>query len=159
MKDLCVEWSGGENELNIEYLLSGFSVAQSAEDKAEMAKYSFYIKGKVYTAEYASEEKDVDVKDYTDTVVGKRSSKTFVKVQVDITEGKSKVTKWSTMESTKTNKKDYNEKISWDEYVPHYKDEVEKGSSQILEVTSFEHKENKQKAVDISKFTQIGTDW
>ena len=159
MKGLASEWANGYYCEGVYSLYEIYMDAVYDGDTKEAAKYKFYEKGKIFTIEYSSEVKKEDVK-YYETVVGKKYSKVFKKVQIDLTVGKEKATSWSTEEESIEIKKDYYE---YDFYsgtaTTHYKGNTEKSLSQSSEVVTFEHKDVNVKPLDISKFVQVGNKW
>ena len=156
-KEKAIDISDGVHGYNLGNLVSSYSSAVASDDKAEMKKYSFWKKDKVFTIEYKSEDKDVEVKQ-AEKVVAKRTIIESYKAQIDFTKGKVKSLVWSTFEMTYKVLKNH----SGFDYVGSFvyaKDDVDTYKWVAAETTTYEHKDVKLKALDISNFTKIGETW
>ena len=133
----------------------GFSVllgSYEAADAEAKKDFSFYKDDNVYTIAIERETVD-ELKDGNGKQIFKATSKVKLIYQVDFTRGKFKSVYFSETESTKEYKQEFDDG-EFDVYAA--KGDTIRSLSQISNVISYEYKDVKLKAVDISKYTKIG---
>ena len=159
--EIADEYAKGNIE-DIAYGINGYNLSDligmyKGSTEKEQKDYTFYKKDRVYTVEYNFEEADKEIKE-SEKVVAKQTVKKFYKAQVVFEDGKNKEVHYSTQETTYTAVKNHLNGDSFGTYVM-AKDDVLNVKWEASEVVTYARKDMKLKAIDISKYTQMGSGW
>ena len=121
----------------------------AASDEKEKKNYKFYENDQIFTIEYKSELEE-DVKDDDEKVFLKRTTIQETKVQVELNDKKPQFKEWTNYKITGEYTRDFDAFKKGDSG-----EAVQQGSLEY----SYEVKDVKLKAVDVSKFVYMGEAW
>lgn len=152
-KGIIADFASGTRGFTLSELIGMYMSSTEKEQK----DYTFYKKDRVYTVEYNFEEADKEIKN-SEKVVAKQTVKMFFKAQVVFEDGKNKEVHYSTQETTYTAVKNHLNSDSYGSYVM-AKDDVLNVKWEASELITYARKDMKLKAIDISKYTQMGSGW